>query len=114
MTRIPARDAPTRSDKYRNRHTFVVTQCVSSTTRPLLMSQSLAPECTPLKQEYDSCFNLWFEGYLEPAVAAGASSETRAAYSKQKADEFNAKCGKVWEQYKSCVQVRPKFPGTGS
>jgi TRIAP1/MDM35 family protein len=70
------------------------------------MSQSLSQECTPLKQEYDTCFNSWFEGYLEPAVTAGASAETRAAYSKKKADEFNAKCGKVWEQYKSCVQVR--------
>lgn len=73
------------------------------------MSQSLSPECTSLKQEYDACFNSWFEGYLEPAVAAGASSEARTAYSKRKADEFNAKCGKVWEQYKSCVQVGPKF-----
>lgn len=73
------------------------------------MSQSLAPQCTPLKQEYDSCFNSWFEGYLEPAVAASKSTEARAAYSKKKADEFQEKCGKIWEQYKACVQVRKSF-----
>ncbi|KAF9480728.1 hypothetical protein BDN70DRAFT_593721 [Pholiota conissans] len=70
------------------------------------MSQSLSSECTPLKKEYDSCFNSWFEGYLEPAVANSKSPEVRAAYSKQKADEFNLKCGKIWEQYRTCVQVQ--------
>ncbi|KAF8972038.1 mitochondrial distribution/morphology family 35/apoptosis, partial [Flammula alnicola] len=75
------------------------------------MSQSLSPECTPLKQEYDSCFNSWFEGYLEPAVAASSSSEARAAYSKKKAEEFNQKCGKIWEQYKTCVQKSVKDKG---
>ena len=72
------------------------------------MSQSLAPHCTPLKQAYDSCFNSWFEGYLEPAIAASSNQETRTAYSKKKADEFQEKCGKIWEEYKSCVQVRPE------
>ena len=71
---------------------------------PCAMADSLSAECTPLKEKYDTCFNAWFEGYLEPAVAA--SSSERAAYSKQKADEFQAKCGKVWEQYKECIQVR--------
>ena len=71
------------------------------------MSQSLSPECTPLKKEYDSCFNSWFEGYLEPAVAASSSSSTaRAAYSKKKAEEFEQQCGKIWERYKACIQVR--------
>ncbi|KAF8703670.1 hypothetical protein AX14_014158 [Amanita brunnescens Koide BX004] len=64
------------------------------------MAHSLSPKCTPLKREYDSCFNSWFEGYLEPAVTANE----RAAFSKKKADEFNAKCGKVWDQYRQCVQ----------
>ena len=68
------------------------------------MADSLSAECTPLKEKYDTCFNAWFEGYLESAVAA--SSSERTAYSKQKADEFQAKCGKVWEQYKECIQVR--------
>ncbi|RXK40077.1 hypothetical protein M231_02717 [Tremella mesenterica] len=30
--------------------------------------ESLSPECSPFKQRYDSCFNLWFEGYLQPAL----------------------------------------------
>ncbi|KIM36615.1 hypothetical protein M413DRAFT_20446 [Hebeloma cylindrosporum] len=68
------------------------------------MSQSVSPKCTPLKQEYDACFNSWFEGYLEPAVAIAECQERRTAYSHMKAEEFQRKCGKVWEQYKSCVQ----------
>lgn len=82
------------------------------------MSQSLAPECTPLKHSYDACFNAWFEGYLEPAIAAGsnggsgkngssaASPKAREEYSSKKAEEFEKNCGEVWRQYRSCVQVR--------
>ena len=72
---------------------------------PLSMSQSLSKECTPLKQEYDTCFNSWFEGYLEPAVSAASSPEARTEYSKRKAEEFEEKCGKIWQSYRSCVQV---------
>ena len=73
----------------------------SSTT----MAESLAPQCTPLKTAYDTCFNSWFEGYLEPAVAASQTAD-REAYSKTKAEEYQQKCGKVWEEYKTCLQVR--------
>lgn len=68
-----------------------------------VMASSLSPECTPLKKAYDSCFNAWFEGYLEPAVAA--KPEERALYSKQKAEEYEAKCGSLWTEYKGCIQV---------
>jgi len=67
------------------------------------MAHSLSEECTPLKHEYDSCFNAWFEGYLEPAVTT--SPQARSDYTKRKADEFDTKCGSVWEKYKACVQV---------
>ena len=70
------------------------------------MADSLSPECTPLKFKYDICFNAWFEGYLEPAVAVSSSEHVAAAYLKQKADEFEVKCGRVWGQYRACVQVR--------
>ncbi|KAK0186646.1 hypothetical protein F5146DRAFT_1066736 [Armillaria mellea] len=56
------------------------------------MADSLSPECTPLKHKYDSCFNEWFEGYLEPA-------------------EFEGKCGKIWVEYKTCVQNSLKEKG---
>ena len=70
------------------------------------MAHSLEERCTPLKLEYDSCFNSWFEGYLEPAVSASASPENRAEYSKAKAEEYERKCGKIWATYRDCVQVR--------
>ncbi|KZV60922.1 hypothetical protein PENSPDRAFT_593497 [Peniophora sp. CONT] len=69
------------------------------------MADSLAPECTPLKLEYDACFNSWFEGYLEPAVAASSSDQrTRTAYSTSKAEEYQQRCGKLWLSYRGCIQ----------
>jgi hypothetical protein len=50
---------------------IVQTLSVSST-------RSLSPQCTPLKQRYDGCFNAWFEGYLQPALDASTS---RTAYT---------------------------------
>ena len=73
------------------------------------MAHSLEERCTPLKLEYDSCFNSWFEGYLEPAVSVSASPENRAEYSKAKAEEYERKCGKIWASYRDCVQVRLSF-----
>ncbi|OCF37498.1 hypothetical protein I316_00622 [Kwoniella heveanensis BCC8398] len=43
--------------------------------------ESLSPECTPLKHRYDSCFNAWFEGYLQPALAASASASVSTSAS---------------------------------
>src|SRR5262249_31720323 len=69
------------------------------------MASSLSPKCTQFKREYDTCFNAWFEGYLEPALPSSATTEERAAYSKRKAEEFEQKCGKAWNSYRECVQV---------
>ncbi|KAJ7807850.1 hypothetical protein B0H14DRAFT_2871915 [Mycena olivaceomarginata] len=52
------------------------------------MADSLSPQCTPLKHEYDSCFN-----------------KQRTAHYQRKADEFQAKCGKVYAEYQNCIQV---------
>ncbi|KAI0784048.1 mitochondrial distribution/morphology family 35/apoptosis [Abortiporus biennis] len=70
------------------------------------MAHSLSEACTPLKSEYDSCFNAWFEGYLEPAVST--TPEQRTKFSNQKAAEYEEKCGKIWEKYRSCVQKAVK------
>lgn len=75
------------------------------------MAHSLEERCTPLKLEYDSCFNSWFEGYLEPAVSVSASPENRAEYSKAKAEEYERKCGKIWASYRDCVQKAVKDKG---
>lgn len=44
----------------------------------LTLRRSLSPDCTPLKQRYDACFNLWFEGYLQPALDAASLRERGA------------------------------------
>ncbi|WWC59426.1 uncharacterized protein I303_101982 [Kwoniella dejecticola CBS 10117] len=49
--------------------------------------ESLSPECTPLKHKYDSCFNAWFEGYLQPALAsAAAGADTISSNSSSSSD----------------------------
>ncbi|KAI0366091.1 hypothetical protein BV20DRAFT_953100 [Pilatotrama ljubarskyi] len=75
------------------------------------MSQSLSEECTPLKRKYDACFNAWFEGYLEPAVSASATPEQRTKFAQQKAAEFESSCGKIWQEYRECVQKAVKEKG---
>jgi hypothetical protein len=73
------------------------------------MAESLSPECTPLKHEYDGCFNSWFAGYLEPAVHISASTkkveEKTREYAVKKAEEYERKCGKIWEEYRNCLEV---------
>ncbi|KLT45085.1 hypothetical protein CC85DRAFT_241470, partial [Cutaneotrichosporon oleaginosum] len=61
---------------------------------------SLAEECTPLKQRYDACFNLWFEGYLQPALDAAGVRR-----SPIKAAQYERQCGKVWKEYQGCLRV---------
>ncbi|KAG2750365.1 hypothetical protein P692DRAFT_20863625 [Suillus brevipes Sb2] len=81
------------------------------------MAHSLSPECTPLKHDYDACFNTWFEGYLEPAIAnantKGHSQGQRIEYSKLKKEEYDRKCGGIWEKYKDCVQKAVTEKGLG-
>ena len=75
------------------------------------MAHSLSSECTPLKHAYDSCFNAWFAGYLEPTLTPHQQREkdkNPQEYQKQKAEEYQQKCGKVWESYRECVQVRTR------
>ncbi|KAF8578476.1 hypothetical protein K439DRAFT_1362025 [Ramaria rubella] len=75
------------------------------------MASSLSANCTPLKQEYDACFNAWFEGYLEPLSSDSTTAEQRRERSVQKAKEYEERCGKIWESYKTCVQNAVKEKG---
>lgn len=73
------------------------------------MASSLSEECTPLKHEYDACFNSWFEGYLEPLTANENGSRDQAAaqkHTQEKALEYERNCGKVWQSYRDCLKVR--------
>jgi TRIAP1/MDM35 family protein len=57
------------------------------------------------QQRYDTCFNTWFASYL-PLASSPDTSETER---KTKADEYERKCGKTFEEYKACLQVNPFF-----
>ncbi|KAH9830127.1 mitochondrial distribution/morphology family 35/apoptosis [Rhodofomes roseus] len=78
------------------------------------MAHSLSEQCTPLKREYDACFNAWFEGYLEPAVSTSARPEERQKFAQEKAAEYERNCGKLWVQYRECVQKAVKDRGLES
>ncbi|EJT99444.1 hypothetical protein DACRYDRAFT_23966 [Dacryopinax primogenitus] len=66
------------------------------------MSHSLKPECTPLKHKYDACFNTWFEGYLQPPPGGKSESEeAQRQWQRDKRDEYERTCGKVWEGYRA-------------
>jgi TRIAP1/MDM35 family protein len=71
------------------------------------MSQSLAPECTQLKHAYDTCFNNWFAGYLQPSSKDEDESGEPQVDTQQQVKEYQEKCGQVWLEYKDCLQVRP-------
>ncbi|AET39593.1 Mdm35p Ecym_4559 [Eremothecium cymbalariae DBVPG len=52
-----------------------------------IMSASFAPECTPLKDTYDKCFNQWYsEKFLK-----GRSMENE--------------CAEQWQTYMECVET---------
>lgn len=53
---------------------------------------SLADECTPLKHEYDACFNSWFsEKYLK--------------------GDMRDECGDLFKKYQECVKRAIKEKG---
>lgn len=48
-----------------------------------VMSASFAPECTPLKEKYDKCFNYWYsEKFLKGESVENECSEQWYAYMK--------------------------------
>ncbi|KAG8755523.1 hypothetical protein FRC11_005974 [Ceratobasidium sp. 423] len=76
------------------------------------MAESLSPKCTPLKHAYDTCFNAWFEGYLEPVTTGSGNQPTdQASRAQRMAAEYEEKCGKLWEGYRECVQRAVKGKG---
>ncbi|KAJ7078393.1 hypothetical protein C8R43DRAFT_910378 [Mycena crocata] len=72
------------------------------------MADSL-PSLYSLRQEYDSCFNVWFESYLDPS--ASITEAQRTTHHQQKADEFKEKCGKVYADNQNCIQGVVKEKG---
>ncbi|KAH7049472.1 hypothetical protein BKA62DRAFT_739298 [Auriculariales sp. MPI-PUGE-AT-0066] len=52
------------------------------------MASSLTAECTPLKKEYDACFNGWFGVTLSPSIQA---------------EQYEKNCGALWASYRDCV-----------
>ena len=88
---------------------------------------SLHSPCTPLKQTYDGCFNLWFEEYLQlaapqqslatpPSSSANSGQDVgkgdadRQIKIRSKANEYQTRCGETWKAYRDCLEVRLCYP----
>lgn len=53
--------------------------------------ESIVPECTPLKKDYDKCFNQWFsERFLK--------GDSRVS----------AECEKLFQEYQNCIKHKIK------
>lgn len=81
-------------------------------------TRSLAEECTPLKKRYDACFNLWFEGYLQPALDAAAQAQRGAFPSLSDGSESDNSTSSVTkvedvpkEEVKAATKVSPGRAG---
>lgn len=78
------------------------------------MASSLAPECTPLKRKFDSCFNSWFEGYINHAAPdktpVGPEIAAREAAIQASALLYDERCGALWKEYSKCLEVRCCHP----
>ncbi|KAL7747129.1 Mitochondrial distribution and morphology protein 35 [Sorochytrium milnesiophthora] len=56
---------------------------------------SIGPQCTPLKQEYETCFNRW---YTEKFLKGDTSTE----------------CDELFKKYRACVMGAIKEKGVDS
>ncbi|KXS16850.1 UPF0203-domain-containing protein [Gonapodya prolifera JEL478] len=66
------------------------------------MASSLAPQCTPLKREYDTCFNKWYaESFLKGAYEPGVSSNGNGGVGEQ--GKARTECDELFEKYRACV-----------
>lgn len=92
----------------------IVRRLIRSSRRDVQAS-SLAPACTTLKHNYDTCFNHWFSSYLllvSPPLPLGQSGQIRdgaAAKRDQqiaaKKTELESKCGATYQSYTACLKV---------
>lgn len=59
--------------------------------RPPAAMNSIDDSCTPIKAQYDDCFNSWF----------------RDKFLKGKGDELghDQACGKFFKEYQQCLKV---------
>lgn len=70
----------------KKRHTLNVSVNLSLLNQSIVMSSSVGPNCTELKQKYDNCFNKW---YSEKFLKGDTTPE----------------CEELFKDYRACVMV---------
>lgn len=68
---------------------------------------SLGPECTPLKQRYDACYNKW---YVDVFLQGRALNSDDVAKNKN-ANGDVVPCKEFFDDYKACVTIAIKSSG---
>ncbi len=66
--------------------------CIQLIQLFLIAMNSLVESCTPLKAQYDGCFNIWFKNYFLKGRGAERSHDQA--------------CGELFEQYQKCLTVK--------
>jgi len=69
----------------------------------IIMAESFASECTPLKQKYDNCFNDWYANKCAPARTLPVNSRFL------KGEGSKGGCVELFTEYRSCVEVCSPF-----
>lgn len=89
---------------------------------PLGQMESMAPECTPLKEKYDTCFHTWFKDYLDVSSVLHEGASNQADRWHVRGSLFSASnnqvhkiaalrarydndCKSLFTEYQACVKV---------
>ena len=87
--------------------------CEMLEERKSTLMDSIKPECTPLKHEYDRCFNAWFKDYLEAASSTSTDKSgawiTPSIFGGDKLAQlrtrYDTDCGHIFRKYQACVKA---------
>ncbi|KAL4402662.1 phosphatidic acid transfer protein [Malassezia pachydermatis] len=95
---------------------------------PLGQMESMAPECTPLKEKYDTCFHTWFKDYLDVSSVLHEGASNQADRWHVRGSLFSASnnqvhkiaalrarydndCKSLFTEYQACVKNAIKERG---
>jgi len=70
------------------------------------MANSVNPACNAFKRQYDSCFNTWFEQYLNTSLPSSGNNNSKPdpEVLRSKGKELESKCGDLFKTYRRCIE----------
>lgn len=94
-------------------YSFLLFLIIFSYKLHLELMASLSPECTPLKHEYDTCFNQWYAQLLLSTDSSSSSSLSSLSNYKKPSSSTTSTtpfvpCEALFKKYQECVWVNFK------